>query len=135
MNACEIVAQAETLGITLVADGAWLRLRPKSLLTPDLLESLQTHKAEIMCLLTLRGWPEESFDAVARFGHPSARLHPFLGRIVASSAGAGRLVYIGEHCAAILLDKEPRRLTYQLPWEVRPHGVPEMHEDLGVGVN
>ncbi len=135
MNVSEILIQVETLGITLVADEPWLRVRPKSLLTPDLLEKLRTHKAEILCLLPLRGWPQESLDAVTRFGHPHARLYPFVGRAVASTAGVGRLVYVGEHRAAILLAKEPRKLIYLLPGEVQPHSVPEVDEELGVEVN
>ena len=46
-----IVADLAILGVTVRADGNRLRIRPRSKLTPELLERVRLHKAEVIKVL------------------------------------------------------------------------------------
>lgn len=128
MNAEELLAEVEALGVTVQSDGDHLRLRPGSAVPPALVEKIRAHKLELLELLGLRGWPETSRDCVRRFGQPHARLFPFLGRPVATPRGPGRLIQVFRDRAGVALDSDPDRVVYLLPSEVRP---PEVVVDPG----
>ena len=51
MSAAELLLDLGRLGIRLEADGQRLRFHPRSALTPDLLERLKAHKADLLALL------------------------------------------------------------------------------------
>lgn len=51
MSAAEIVADLARRGIRLEADGERLRYFPRSALTPDLLDRLKAHKAELLAAI------------------------------------------------------------------------------------
>lgn len=51
MNAAELLLDLGRLGIRLEAHGDRLRYSPRSALTPDLLDRLKSHKAELLALL------------------------------------------------------------------------------------
>lgn len=135
MTAEELLAEVESLGVVVTLDHRDLVLRPKSRLTPQLVERLRTHKPELLDLLELRTWPEASRDAVRRFGQSCARLYPFIGREVETPQGRGRLLQVLQERATVVLDVEPDRAKFFIPSEVRPPGVavassptePEVH--------
>ena len=54
MSAAQLLADLERRGIRLDADGERLLFHPRSALTPDLLDRLKAHKAELLTLI-LRG--------------------------------------------------------------------------------
>lgn len=58
MSAAELLLDLGRLGIRLEANGERLRYFPRSALTPDLLDRLKAHKADLMA--TLRPAPEVS---------------------------------------------------------------------------
>ena len=72
MTAEEVLADVTRRGIELVARGDRLRYRPRSAVTPGLLERLRTHKAELLTILGRGGacdgatgpdgWPVDSID-------------------------------------------------------------------------
>ena len=51
VSAAELLADLARRGIRLEADGERLRYHPRSALTPDLLDRLKAHKAELLTLL------------------------------------------------------------------------------------
>jgi hypothetical protein len=51
MSAVELFANLNRLGIQLMADGERLRYAPRSALTPDLIDRMKAHKAELLALL------------------------------------------------------------------------------------
>lgn len=51
MSAADLLLDLGRLGIRLEADGERLRYFPRSALTPDLLERLKAHKAELLAVL------------------------------------------------------------------------------------
>jgi hypothetical protein len=120
MTAAEILAQVEALGVVVTLDREDLVLRPRSRLTPELVEQLRAHKAEIQGLVELQSWPETSRDAVRRFGHPVARLYPFLGRTIVTPDGPGRLHQVFPDRATVVLDARPTAAAFYLPAELRP---------------
>lgn len=134
MNALEILTKTEALGISLSAEGQHLRVRPKSLVTPDLIEKLRSHKQEILDLLALRGWPADALEAMEKFGHPYARLCPSIRRLVETPHGRGELVYIDAGRAGVVLEHAVAP-TYLLPGEVRPIGAPAVVTDFDLLVH
>ena len=50
-TAADLLAELTELGIELVASGDRLRYRPRSAVTPDLVERLRIHKAELLAIL------------------------------------------------------------------------------------
>ena len=120
MTAAEILSELEARRVELAVAGDRLRFRPATAVPDDLLMELREHKVEVIELVSLRGWPEASRDYVRRFGRPEARLYPFLGKRVATSAGGGVLHQVFAERVAVELDSDPRRLTYLLPSEVQP---------------
>jgi hypothetical protein len=126
MRAEELLAEVEALGIVVSLDHEYLRLRPRSRLTPDLIEDLRAHKAELLGLVELRQWPRESRDAVRRFGVPHARLYPLLRKQVTTPRGRGRLVAVFTDRAIVNL---AGGVSVFLPSEVRPPGVANQTEE------
>ena len=51
MNAAELLTDLAERGIQAIPEGEHLRLRPRSALTPELIQELRTHKAELLVLL------------------------------------------------------------------------------------
>jgi hypothetical protein len=51
MNAAELLAELESLGIRVEADGDRLRYHPRSAATSDVLDRLKTHKAALLAVL------------------------------------------------------------------------------------
>lgn len=119
----ELLARVEALGVIVTLDREDLVLRPKSRLSPELVEQLRANKPKLLDLVELRTWPKESRDAVRRFGRPYARLYPFLGREVETPQGRGRLLQVFAERVTVVLDTEPSRASFFLPSEVRPPGV------------
>ena len=119
----ELLAEVEALGVVVTLDRQELVLRPKSRLTPELVEQLRAHRVELLEIVELRGWPDASRDAVRSFGHPCARLYPFLGRTIQTPQGPGRLLQVFPERATVVLDREPKRARFFLPSELRPPGV------------
>lgn len=120
MNAEELLAEVEALGVTVHREGDVLKLRPGSAVPPALVEELRAHKAELLELVDLRGWPEASRECIREFRLPEARLYPFLRLPVATTQGPGRLVDVLPGRAGVRLDSGPERVVYLLPSEVWP---------------
>jgi len=120
MTAEELLAQVEALGVVVMLDERDLVLRPRSRLTPELVEQLRAHKSELLDLVELQGWPEESRDAVHRFGCSCARLYPFLGGKILTPEGPGRLLQVFGERVTVVLDTDPDRARFFLPSELRP---------------
>jgi hypothetical protein len=72
MNAAELLLDLGRLGIRLEADGERLRYFPRSALTPDLLDRLKAHKAELLAVL--RPAHESAPALPAPTGDPPAKL-------------------------------------------------------------
>lgn len=123
MTAEELLAEVEALGVAVTLDRHELVLRPKSRLTPELVESLRAHKAELLDLVELQSWPEASREAVRLYRAPYARLYPFLGRTIQTPRGPGRLLQVFPERATVVLDDYPERASFFLPSELRPPGV------------
>lgn len=121
MNAEELLAEVEALGVAVSLDREGILLRPRSLLTPELIEALRAHKEALRGLVELRGWPEASREAVRSFGLPHARLYPFIGRTVTTPDGPGTLLQVFSERAAVLFDDgAERRVFHYLPSELTP---------------
>jgi hypothetical protein len=120
MTAEELLAQVEALGVVVMLDEQDLVLRPRSRLTPKLVEQLRAHKSELLDLVELQSWPEESRKAVRRFGCSCARLYPFLGGEILTPEGPGRLLQVFPERAAVVLDSGRDRARFFLPSELRP---------------
>lgn len=118
-----LLSEVEALGVTVLADGDSLRLRPGSSIPSELVEQLRAHKAELLEVVSLRGWPQASRDAVRRFRLPEARLYPFLDKPVATPLGPGRLLQVCSEQVCVALDSDPSRAVYLLPSEVVPPGM------------
>ena len=125
MKAEELLAEVEALGVVVSVDHEHLRLRPKSRLTPELIEDLRAHKTELLGLVELRQWPESSRDAVRRFGVVHARLYPFVRDRVTTPRGRGELLAV--FADRVVVDLAGRVVVF-LPSEIRPPGVP-VHAD------
>ena len=52
MTAAALLTQLSGLGVTAWADGSVLRFKPKSLVPPDVLADMATHKADLLALLS-----------------------------------------------------------------------------------
>ena len=90
----EILSELQARQVELVVVGDRLRFRPVTAVPEALREALRIHKAEVMDLVELQGWPEASRDAVRRFRQPCARLYPFIGREIQTPRGLGRLLQV-----------------------------------------
>lgn len=53
-SAAELLAELDTLGIQIKADGERLRFRPREKVTADLASRMKAHKAELMALVVKR---------------------------------------------------------------------------------
>lgn len=126
MRAEELLAEIEALGVVVSAEHDHLRLRPKSRLTPELIELLRAHKTELLGLVELRQRPEPSREAVRRFRVPHARLYPLIGEPVTTPRGEGRLVEVFRDRAGVHL---AGRVLVFLPSEIRPPEVPVQAEE------
>jgi len=87
---------------------------PDFVLAIPLLQELQASKAEAVAQLrreAAEGWPLESFEAEARFGHRAARLYPFLGRRVLTSHGPGILRQVIEARCVVSVSDDPQRVV------------------------
>lgn len=76
---------------------------------------LKAHKQEAIGCLAQRAevdasdtqnWPRASLKAEQRFGHPAARLYPFLGQQVRTPLGVGKLLQVFQDRATVLLDAQ-----------------------------
>jgi hypothetical protein len=112
----ELLQEVEARGVTVVADGGDLRIRPASRLTPELVEGLRARKAELVERLS---WPEECLAAERECGHPCGRLFPLVGRLVRTPAGCGRLVAALPERAVVVVGG---RYEAFILGEVRPAG-------------
>ena len=126
MTPDEILSELEVRQVELRVVGDSLRIRPVSRVPESLLEELRCHKAEVVAMVSLRGWPEASRESVARYGRPEARLYPFLGRPVLSPRGPGPLVEVLPDRAGVNLGG---RVFVFLPSEIQPPGVENSHEE------
>jgi len=126
MTAEELLEQVKKLGVLVTLDCEDLVLRPKSRLTPDLVDQLRAHKAELRGLVELQGWPEASRKAVQEFRVPEARLFPFIGELVGTPEGESRLVAVLANRAEVA---GLTGLSVFLPSEVRPPEMERLHEE------
>ncbi|MEX0642334.1 MAG: hypothetical protein WD468_06520 [Pirellulales bacterium] len=55
MSAFQLLAELGRLGVRLKVDGDRLRFSPQSAVTPELVERLKTHKAELIALVSIIG--------------------------------------------------------------------------------
>jgi len=120
----EILSELQARQVELVVVGDRLRFRPVTAVPEDLREALRTHKAEVMDLVELQGWPEDSRDAVRRFRQPCARLYPFIGRMILTPRGLGRLLQVFPERATVAFAETPGTVSFFLPSELRPPGTP-----------
>jgi hypothetical protein len=126
MTAAEILSELEARQVELRLAGDRLRIRPVSRVPESLLEEIRRHKPELVETLTLRGWPEASRRAVQEFRVPEARLFPFVGKLVWTPDGQGRLVAVaGARAEVAFVDG----VAVFLPSEVRPSGVERQDDD------
>lgn len=124
MDAVELLSSLTARGVQLRALRDRLHLdAPKGVLTQEVLATIQAHKAEILELVELEGWPDCSREAVRRFREPTARLYPFLNRPVVTPAGRGLLLQVFTERVTVALNSDRGRVTFLLPSEVYP---PEM---------
>jgi hypothetical protein len=71
-------------------------------------------------------WPAASLESQRKFGHPLARLYPFLGKKVRTPAGVGELLQVISGRVAVLLDAESatsqteRRMSFFSPEDICP---------------
>jgi hypothetical protein len=124
MTPSEVLSELQARQVEVVVVGDRLRFRPVTAVPKPLLEALRAQKAEVIDLVELQSWPEPSREAVRRFGHPSARLYPFLGRMILTPEGPGRLLQVFAERATVVLDAEPSRASFFLPSELRPPDAP-----------
>lgn len=126
MRAAEILVELQARHVELVVEGDRLRFRPVTAVPEELREALRAHKAELIELVELPGWPDNSRDCVRRFRRPEARLYPFLGRPVVTPRGRGRLLEVLSDRAVVNL---AGRMSVFLPSEIRPPGVESQYEE------
>jgi hypothetical protein len=65
-------------------------------------------------------WPKESLDALRRFAQPHAKLFPFIGRKVRTPRGAGTLIQVFAHRAAVVLEGQLEHCDFFRPDEIEP---------------
>lgn len=63
---------------------------------------------------------EEMWNSQQRFGHKAARLYPLLDRMVRTQEGPGRLWQVLGGRAGVVLDKDPKRVTFVSVEDVKP---------------
>ncbi|HSL82887.1 MAG TPA: hypothetical protein VLF66_08930 [Thermoanaerobaculia bacterium] len=126
MTPDEILTELEARRVELQVAGDRLRIRPVSRVPEYLLEELRSHKAEVVEMVSLRGWPEASRQWVVRLRRPEVRLYPFVGEPVVSPLGHGRLLGVLPDRAEVQV---AGRVFVFLPSEVRPPGVTCYNED------
>lgn len=122
----EILSELEARQVELRVAGDRLRIRPVSRVPEFLLEELRSHKAEVVERVSLRGWPEASWESVTRHRRPEARLFPLLDRTVVTPLGRGQLVEVFPDRAGVHL---AGRMLVFLPSEIRPPEIPVQAED------
>ena len=67
-------------------------------------------------------WPEDSLEAERRFGSPTAKLYPFLGKTVSTPEGSGMLWQAFSSRCGVVLEKDPKRVIFMQPELIRPEG-------------
>jgi hypothetical protein len=65
-------------------------------------------------------WSASPLDAERRFGQPHAKLFPFIGRKVGTSAGPGTLLQVFAEHVTVLLDSELSKCAVFAPSEIEP---------------
>jgi hypothetical protein len=60
-----------------------------------------------------------------RFGHKAARLYPYLGGMVQTPKGEGRLIQVFTVRVGVVLEASPERVTAFEPGEIRPCADPD----------
>lgn len=124
MEAADILEELAELRIEVDTDERGLRLLgPRGSLPDELAEEIRRHRDELLELVELRGWPEESRDYVRRFRRPEARLYPFLGGRVHTPLGPARLLQVCSERVCVVPDNDPSRTVFLLPSEVVPPGI------------
>ena len=110
-------------GVVLSSQGDRLNVdAPQGVMTPDLLDMLRKRKAEIIALLC----SQAKGDALERrFGHKAARLYPYLGRMVQTPKGGGRLCQVFTVRVGVVREASPEQVTNFEPNEIRPCNNPE----------
>lgn len=137
MTTHELLAELKRSGVVVSLAGDRLRVEaPTGTVTEDLRRLLVEHKPELMAVLAEEeDWRAEALEAERRFGHRAARLYPLIGTSVVTGRGRGRLLQVFSERVAVVLDREPGRVTYLLPSEVRPPGVESQDEVPFEGVH
>ena len=70
MNAIELLNDVQARGIQLVAEEGRLRFRPRAAVTPELLETIKQHKAELLALLAGDAVPDDAEEQAKPTGKP-----------------------------------------------------------------
>ncbi len=92
------------------------------------LEALRRIATEPVPLSTLapvklpkaRRCPAEALDAERRFGHPHAKLFPYIGRKVRTPEGPGTLLQVFAERVTVLLDSELKKCAFFMPEQIEP---------------
>ena len=63
---------------------------------------------------------EEMWRSQRRFGHQAARLYPLVGQKVRTEEGRGTLWQVLTGRAGVVLDKDPKKVTFVSVEEVKP---------------
>jgi hypothetical protein len=63
---------------------------------------------------------EQMWRSQQRFGHKAARLYPLLGRKVRTEEGRGRLWQVLTGRAGVVLDNDPKKVTFVSVEDVKP---------------
>ena len=63
---------------------------------------------------------EEMWSSQQRFGHKAARLYPLVGRKVKIEEGRGRLWQVLSGRAGVVLDSDPKKITFVSVEDVKP---------------
>lgn len=112
MTARELLDALARQGVTVEAHGDRLRYSPREAVTPDLLERLREHKAELLALLRPPGrrligcgfpprprtTPPPAILATARLVCPVCGVQPVLPELRGMTAGRCWDCYWGEQC-------------------------------------
>ncbi len=104
MNVVQAFCAIESAGGRVRLEGDRLLCRiPEPTPTPVAVavEVLRRHRPEVLALLGRQsgpapetGWPPECLAAERKFGVPSARLYPFLNRVVLTPEGPAKLLQV-----------------------------------------
>jgi hypothetical protein len=128
MGAVEILTELQQRGVSVVAEGDTLCLKPRRALDDSLLASIRQAKAAILEVLRGRpdmhreteSWPSVSLEAELRFAKPHAKLFPFIGRKVRTPAGTSTLVQVFAKRVTVVLDSEMSKCSFFSPAEIQP---------------